>query len=404
MSHAAENKILTKAKMGLLDPAAAKLGGSPVFYSSILFALKQEWTDAIPTAAVDGKSIFINPDWFCNSLSDNERIGLLAHEVCHIGFQHLTTFALYNKKKYSPELEHGLWNNAGDHVINLSLLKAGYDLPVGGLFDDRFEGMTTFQVYAILHKEMEANYAPGKGYVISNGSGLGGDVIFPTGSGTDPAKDATSKLQKDITSILAKAQLSAGLAGESAGNIPGEISRTLADQISPRLPFEIILANYMSSYAKEDYSFRRCNRRFLPDIYIPGAYSENLCNIACAFDVSGSVGDATLTSFRNGIRIISEELKPEKITLLEFDTRICGEKEITSSTDIMGIKFHGGGGTQLQPVVDWIIKNKPEVTLIFTDGDFSPPNFTGVHTDIIWLIEDDPTWTTSYGKVFHYTL
>ncbi len=142
----------------------------------------------------------------------------------------------------------------------------------------------------------------------------------------------------------------------------------------------------MSSYAKEDYSFRRCNRRFLPDFYIPGAYSENLCNIACAFDVSGSVGDATLVSFRNGIRIISEELKPEKITLIEFDTRICGEKEITSSTDIMGIRFHGGGGTQLQPVID------------------SPPNFTGVHTDIVWLIENDPTWTTSYGKVFHYTL
>lgn len=389
----AESKILTKAKMGLLDPHAARSGGSPVFYSSILFSLKQEWSVIIPTAAVDGKSILINPDWFC-SLKPREQIGLLAHEVCHIGFQHLTTFALYNRKKYSLEIEHSLWNKAGDHVINLALLKAGYTLPANGLWDRRFDDMTTFQVYCILHDEVE---------IISYDLG-DGDIVFPDGSGTDINKDISSTLQKEITAIIAKAKLNADLAGEDPGTIAGEISRILQGQINPQLPFEVILANYMSSYAKDDFSFSRPNRRYLPDVYLPGAFSERLCNIACAFDVSGSVDDHTLSSFRKGISIISEELKPEKITLIEFDYDICGEREITEATDIMNIQFHGGGGTDVQPVIDWIIKNKPEVTLIFSDGDFYTPDFTGVSTDIIWLIENDPTWTISYGKVFHYTL
>ena len=60
----------------------------------------------------------------------------------------------------------------------------------------------------------------------------------------------------------------------------------------------------------------------MPDYYLPGTFSEHLCNLTCAFDVSGSVKDKQLTSFRNGIRVLKEELKPEKITLIEWDTDI----------------------------------------------------------------------------------
>lgn len=394
-TYVAENKALTRAKMGLLDPSTSKVGGNPVFYSSILFSLKQEWNDTLPTAAVNGKSIFINPAWFCG-LKLKEQIGLLAHEVCHIGFQHLTTFPLYNRKKYPLEIENRIWNMAGDHVINLALTKAEYILPAGALCDDRFNGMTTFQVYCILHDEADVQIIEA---MCASGSG---DIIFPSNSKIE--QDNTEKLQNSITAIIAKAKLNAELSGESIGSIPGEITRTLDKQINPRLPFEIILANYMSNYAKDDFSFRRPNRRYLPDVYLPGLRNDSLCNIACVFDVSGSVNDSTLTSFRNGLNIIKEELHPEKITLVEFDTKIRNEMEITSMTDVMNIKFHGGGGTDINPVIDWIKKNKPEITLIFSDGDFYSPDFTGVTTDIIWLIEDNPKWTIEYGRVFHYVI
>lgn len=385
-------KILNKAKMNLIDPKTANLGGCPIFYSSILFSLKQEWDTTIPTAGIDGKTIFINPDFFCN-LNEQEQVGLLAHEVCHIGFQHITTFKLYNRNKYSKKIEHDLWNKAGDYVINLALVTAGYHLPKGGLLDYDFEGMTTHQVYCILHDKVnELSYQFGDG-----------DIIYPSDTGTPIDNAILDKLEKEINFTLAKSKLNAEIAGENPGTIPGEITRKLEKAINPKLPFEIILANYMSSYAKDDFSFKKPNRRFLSsDIYIPGQFSEHICNLTCAFDTSGSITGKTLATFRNSIRIINEELKPEKITLLTFDTEIRGEESITDSNQIMNIKFKGGGGTELQPIINWIKLNKPEVTLIFTDGDFYAPSFNGVTTDIIWIIENDPDWTTSYGKVFHY--
>ena len=71
------DKILSKAKLGLMDKNMIP-NGNPIFYSSILFSLKTIWTDDIPTAAVDGKNLYINEAWFC-ALKFLEQIGLLAH-------------------------------------------------------------------------------------------------------------------------------------------------------------------------------------------------------------------------------------------------------------------------------------------------------------------------------------
>ena len=71
---------------------------------------------------------------------------------------------------------------------------------------------------------------------------------------------------------------------------------------------------------------------------------------------------------------------------------------------IMDIEFIGGGGTNIQELIDWVRDNKPEVTLIFTDGNFHIPNFNGVCTDIIWLIEGNTEWSIPYGKIIHYSI
>lgn len=384
-------KILNKAKIGLMDPATKGRGGCPVFYSSILFSLKFHWDDTRPTAGIDGKNLFINPDWFC-LLKDNERIGLLAHEVLHLALRHIDQFELYNRKVYSPEIEFDLWNRAGDYAINYMLVKSRYTLPPGGLYDNRFAGMATFQIYHILHDEVDpVTWVPDDG-----------DIIFPEPGTNDPQKQ--NRLQKDITQILLKAQLNAELSSE--GNVPGEIVRILNKMVYTRLPFEIILANYMTNYAKDDYSYRKPNRRYMPEFYLPGHYSDRLCNIACAFDVSGSVEEVQLASFRNGLRIIQEELQPEKITFIEFDYTINSEMVIDSTSQVMDIQFHGGGGTLIKPVLEWIAHNKPEVTLIFTDGEFNQKDewYDNITTDIVWLIEGNTNWVAKKGKVIHYEI
>jgi predicted metal-dependent peptidase len=101
--------------------------------------------------------------------------------------------------------------------------------------------------------------------------------------------------------------------------------------------------------------------------------------------------------------MIQEQLQPEKITLIEFDTEIHSVIEITQEIRINDIEFNGGGGTDVTPVFEWAIQNTPEVLVIFTDGDFRMPKLK-VPSDIIWIIHDNAHWTANNGKVFHYKL
>ena len=82
-----------------------------VFLSTICLSLKHRFTEEIPTAATNGLSIIYNPD-FLNGLTAQERTGLLAHEVWHVAFNHLTRIG---------ERDRMIWNKAGDYVINLML-------------------------------------------------------------------------------------------------------------------------------------------------------------------------------------------------------------------------------------------------------------------------------------------
>ena len=77
-----------------------------VFLSTICLSLKHEFTDKLPTAGTNGISILYNPE-FLEKLSPQERTGLLAHEVWHVAFNHLTRLGDRDKI---------LWNKAGDYV------------------------------------------------------------------------------------------------------------------------------------------------------------------------------------------------------------------------------------------------------------------------------------------------
>jgi len=132
-----KDKLLSQAKIALLTRGA-------VFFSTILFNCKITWDDSIPTACTDGINIRINPDQFVNTLNPNQRVWQLAHETVHIALGHL-----YRRGERDPQI----WNAAADHVVNLILKQAGYEIPEGRLHNNRFIGLTTEQVYDELLSE-----------------------------------------------------------------------------------------------------------------------------------------------------------------------------------------------------------------------------------------------------------
>ncbi|RLB94679.1 MAG: hypothetical protein DRH26_00560 [Deltaproteobacteria bacterium] len=360
-----------------------------VFYTTILFSLKQTITDALSTAATDGKSLLINPVFF-NNLTPNERLTLLAHEVLHVAFDHMHRIG---------ERDPQLWNYAADYVINYVLVEAGYTLPKGGLHDIKYGNKTTEAVYDLLNNKTETEkiqlFASGG----KNNPMNGNDITYPK----EGAKDQVTK--DEVTEIVLRATTQAKAMGQAPGSVPGEIAIELEKTLNPPLPWYVILNNYLTDISKDDYSFRRPNRRFLPKHYLPTAHSEAIPNIAIAVDASGSVSPEEFNTFISKIAEIQEVMQPKKITVIGFDTKIKNVQELEGQENpFTKLKFTGRGGTNITPIHDWVDKNKPTLLLVFTDGKFQERDPVDPSIPIIWLIHDNPTWASKCGRVITYDI
>lgn len=358
-------EALGRAKIGLMDiPDTA-------FFSSICFNLKHVWDTKIPTACTNGLTIRFNPDFFM-SLDSDERVFLLAHETCHVAYQHMFR---------GTDLDQRKFNIAADHVINLMLIQKGMKMPSQGLADPIYTGKSTEEVYALLPDnpngpcDMDVEYGEG---------------------------DVTAD-QQEVENIIVQASIQSRMQEDAIGTIPGEIQLYIDKLLDPKLPWNRILSKHYKSYAKNDYSFRKPNRRYFPKYILPSMHSESLIDLAVAVDISGSVTDHEFKVFVSEFAYILKSLKPNKITILQFDTSIRSVTSVKNLQELSKVTFTGRGGTYIEPVFEWMNENKPVLTLIFTDGGFR------FHSEMpkletIWLINNNWNFTAPAGKVIHYEI
>jgi len=364
------HQALSKAKIQLMArPDSA-------FFTTVCFSLKHRWDEEIPTACTDGKEIRFNPKFFMG-LSVEEQIFLLIHESMHVAYLHMVRLMGRNMRK---------WNIAADYVINHQLIERGFKMPARGLHDPQYAGMSTEQVYDLLPEnptqecDMDIEHDEG-------------------GAG----KTADDQLSNDIQDILVRASIQSKMSGDKPGTVPGDIEIFLDRLLNPKLPWNRILQKYIQSFAKNDYSFRKPNRRFFPKYHLPSLHGEKLINMAIAVDASASVSDEDFQVFVTEVNSILRMMKPEKITLVQFDTQIKSVDEVRNSEELMRVRFSGRGGTQIKPVIYWANENKPQLLMVFSDGEF---RFRGDSTKVpvIWVIHNDESFTAPFGKVLHYAI
>ena len=97
------------------------------------------WCD---TMAVDGFYIYVNPE-FCDSLSKDELVFVLAHEVMHCVLGHMDRRGTRDKT---------IWNYASDYATNLKLIEFGFKMPKVGLVNQKYSGLTSEEIYQDLLK------------------------------------------------------------------------------------------------------------------------------------------------------------------------------------------------------------------------------------------------------------
>ena len=363
------------------------------FYGLLLLNLNKEWTSKVPTAGVGLQGInyklYINPE-FWQTLTENEKKGLLQHELMHIAFFHIT--------EYSHLRNHELANIAQDIEINQKI-PADY-LPPDGCTLEKFidegydllpnEGTNIY--YEKLSRENDKKgQGPGQGQgqgqqdlldaikdAIANGS------MQVTGQGKNNMRvpdhqwgdfdDLTDTQQKLIDKQL-EVMLDEVVeqVQKMQGTVPREVLQKLEKlkQIEPpKFNWRAYLRRYVGNSSRNSVrkTKRKQSKRFELDF---GIKVQEFSNILIAIDSSASVSDDEIKEFMNEIHHMYK--CGHDFTLIFADTQMQDPVKYKPS---MPVIIKKRGGTDFNPVVDYYMQHRKKyTTLIYlTDGECSAPN------------------------------
>lgn len=369
------HKLIDRAKLTLMDMKAT------TFYSAFLSMLNVEIDPGLGTAATNGLKLFYDP-WFLDQCTNEEILGVTMHEVEHVVNGHCD-YAMYPEDQYC----HDKLNIAQDHYINLRLKAMGYKIPdipgIGHLADPQYKGMSSMEIYHKLPK---------------NGPKMNPKLrdILQCPAGMSKEEHAERVMNIIIKSVIIAEQ------SNDAGSIPGELRKNLEDVISPKLPWQTILQQFLTEFVNEDYSMRRPNRRFMPNWYLPTLHGEGMGHLVIYGDVSGSMWGVVEEIWAE-FKYIFDTMKPTSAHVMTGDTKIQLDKTYDMGDELDEWELTGGGGTVVQPVIDVIAEESPVFALLFTDGYFPVPNMDAVgDTEIFWVIKDNPGFEPVKGHVIPF--
>ena len=333
---------------------------SQPFYGTLALQLRlEEITDPSrygDTMAVDGVHMYYWPE-FVLGLTEDELIGVVAHEVSHCSYQHMTRRGHRNMM---------IWNMAGDYRINFDLEQASFTLPKSKLYDKKYGPDSSEEIYEKIYKDAEKQAkAAGSG----DGDGKGG------GKGMDPGGcggviDAGSAIDKAKKSEIAatweaNVRMAIGVAkAANAGKLPGYLERLVTQLKKPRVNWRDQTRQFLDNSTTKDFSWSRPNRRALGSgLLMPGYISDRMNHAIFVADVSGSVSKEMLISFVSEVGGALDEGAADKLTVIYADDGVKHVDEFVQG-DLVQAKIMGGGGTDFTDSFNWIIKNAPDASCV----------------------------------------
>jgi len=346
-----------------------------------------EWC---PTAATDGRKFYYNAQWI-SAKTTQELVFLLGHEIGHIMYEHFLRVGDRDKRR---------WNEAGDYVINSMLIdqKVGQFIQTG-LYDKRFDGMTTEQVYDILESEgNEPRETLDVHISVEKGDGDNND----NNESMPMTPSERQSLSDEIKDIVIQAAQAAG-----SEKVPPQIRKMLQELLEPKMDWPEIIQTSVESSVKNDYSWQKRNRKsFFSGVLLPGMNNDEEIDICIAIDTSGSISTKMLREFVSEIASIMDVFAAYTLRIWQFDTNTYGYKEFThdDGSDILDYKITGGGGTDF--MCNWEFMEDhdivPDQFIVFTDG--MPYGKWGIeeYCDTIFLIHGDTKITAPFGVTAHY--
>jgi len=337
-----------------LDVIGAKIALRSPFISAVFVTLPKIIVEQ-GTAATDGKRIVFGRS-FCDSLPEEELLGVAMHEACHVILGHI-----WRSEGFDPQLA----NIAQDAVINAMLRDMQFKLPSCAVF---INWVTPAMDWEEVYRRLKQLNPTGLSDLI-NKFGSGG---FDKKGDCSPCPDEATKADIEAT-ILTAAKMA-----KACGEGSPLIDRVLKEIGKPTVRWQDVLRMVLRSADRSDYSFRRPARRLLSsNMYLPSLYSETIGGLAIGFDVSGSINDNEAATILAEINAIAEDCAPEWIEVACFDDKVTSVKRFERGEDLQ-IKLVGGGGTAFRPVFAHFAEvaqtDKIAAMIIFTDMEANDVN------------------------------
>jgi predicted metal-dependent peptidase len=390
-------------------------------FSGLFMIGKVSVDDKTPTACTNGMDVRYGRE-FVQSLNDKQLAFLILHENMHKAYRHLVVWEKLYKRNAV------LANIACDYVINLQI--RDYDpnqwdteMPTDaegkpmGCLDEKYRGMDSQEVFLKLIEEKGEDYGKGKGTVLvigeqgdGNGPDDGDGEGIPTldehdweGAG-DATQEEKDEAGKEIEQALRQGSI---LVGKMGGNV----SRGISEMLTPKIDWKEALRDFVKSMTqgKDQSTWRRLHKRYLAaDLIMPSSYSEKVGGIAIGIDTSGSIGTEELSQFLSEVKSICEEVSPEQIDLLYWDTHVASretymENELSGLTE--STKPAGGGGTEPACVPKFMNKHnmKPECLIMLSDGYIGHQNESdwNISAPVLWCIKGNSSFEAPVGKTVH---
>ena len=358
--------------------------------SSVLMIGDRTVDDTVPTACTDGRDEMYGRA-FVDGLNDAELRFLILHECYHKMYQHLTTWKhLYDKHAQVA-------NAACDYVINVQLVDGdngeGFiKMPKVGLFDEQYRSMDTAQVFHKIYDSLPEG---------DDGRGVGNSL---DDHGWEEAEQLSEEekgdLEREVEEAIRQGVLVAGKLGSGG-------ARDLEALLKPQIDWRDVLREFISTTcAGNDFStWSRPNRKFISTgVYMPSGISQSVGELVVAVDTSASIGQHELTTFLSEIKSVCDNVQPDRIRLLYWDTKVCADEtydHAETDTLVQSTKPAGGGGTDVSCVSEYMTEHKinPQAVIVFTDGYvFDWGTWT---CPILWAIYDFERAKPDCGKVVH---
>lgn len=362
-----------------------------------------------PDIATDGYAVFYGAEFERRPLA--EQTGLVAHEVLHIALRHPQR--LHDLHQLLGDVDLRLFNICADAIVNSTLSHLTWlTLPAASVYlqDLLAIALGTRQSVdaALLEWDVEGLYraiddrrggtrgvpqraaaredGPRAAQVRSMGAKSRGDLMPATGR-------AAPEMEIEEARTWSERLLRA-----HAGDGVHSMLRTLlADVPRTRTPWEQVLRTQLahSLSRKPGISWSRPSRSYIANQgragphrrlpWTPGFSAlQPSPRLVLIVDVSASIRDLLLERFAREIEAITRRQEAGLVLVVGDDQVRRVAQFAPGESDLHGIKFTGGGGTDFTPMLKEADKHRPDVVVVLTDLD-GPAHFRP-RWPVIWAV------------------